>query len=212
MKEKNRGIAILGSTGSGKTSISIALAQEFGGEIISCDSMQIYKGMPIGTAQPSPFESSQVPYHLVDEFDVNQPYSANIFLGLADAAVKKIRQGGKLPLLAGGTGMYASFFIYGFDHFPADPQVREQLKCAHRAGEEEALLAELKLRDPATYELHKLNWRRALRALEICQITGKTLEQSKIEQPPAIGEGFSQYVLMYSPEVLRQRKIGRAHV
>jgi tRNA dimethylallyltransferase len=80
-----KNIAILGPTGSGKTSISIGVAQKLGGEIISCDSMQIYRGMPIGTAQPNPSERDAVPYHLVDFLDIDEPYDANKFVTMANS-------------------------------------------------------------------------------------------------------------------------------
>ena len=205
MQKKRQGVAILGSTGSGKTAISIGLAQKFGGEIISCDSMQIYKGMAIGTAQPSESEQSSAVYHLVDCFEIDQAYNASMFIDLARDKMSEIYSRSHLPIVAGGTGMYASFFMYGHDQFPSDPKVKEELRLIYDQGGLSILLEELAQRDSISFSTHQHNWRRALRALEICRITGKTLVESRVGQTKPLGADFDQFILMYSPEKLRDR-------
>lgn len=205
MQKKRQGVSILGSTGSGKTAISIGLAQKFGGEIISCDSMQIYKGMAIGTAQPSEVEQTSAPYHLVDCFEIDQAYNASMFIDLAREKMSEIYSRSHYPIIAGGTGMYASFFMYGHDQLPSDPTVKTALRLIYDQGDFTSLLEELAQRDPASFEIHQHNWRRAIRALEICRITGKTVAESKVGQTKPLGEDFDQFVLVYSPEKLRTR-------
>ena len=205
MQKKRQGVAILGSTGSGKTSISIELAKKFGGEIISCDSMQIYKGMAIGTAQPSELEKAATPYHLVNCFEIEDPYNASMFVDLAKAKMIEIYSRSHLPIVAGGTGLYASFFMYGYDELPSDSTVKETLRAVYDQGGFSTLLEELAQRDLVSFNTHQNNWRRVLRALEICRITGKTVAQSKVGQTKPLGENFDQFVLVYSPEKLRSR-------
>ncbi len=197
-----KNIAILGPTGSGKTSISIEVAKKLNGEIISCDSMQIYRGMPIGTAQPTAEERSQVPYHLVDFLDISEPYDASKFVAMANEAIDEMKSRGKQPIIAGGTGLYASFLIHGHDDFPSDKALSKQLLARYQNGEIAALESELRSLDEESYQRTRHNWRRLLRALEICLITGE-----KIVQPKTVKESneFTQFLLLYSPEKLRER-------
>jgi len=205
MQKKREGVAIFGSTGSGKTAISVGLAHQFGGEVISCDSMQIYKGMAIGTAQPSELERKTTPYHLVDCFEIDQAYNASMFIDLASDKMNEIYNRSHYPILAGGTGMYASFFMYGHDELPSDSTIKDQLRTIYDQGGLNILLDELAQRDPDSFTNHQHNWRRALRALEICRITGKTVAESKVGQRQPLGVDFDQFVLVYSPEQLRSR-------
>lgn len=204
--KKIKGIAILGPTGSGKTSISIKLAKAIGGEIISCDSMQIYKGMAIGTAQPNEQERSSAPYHLVDFLNISEPYNASKFTEMATEKISEIRKRGNIPIFAGGTGMYANFIIYGHDNLPSDKDVFDQLMQEKSECGIENLSAELKAIDPESWEATKHNWRRLIRALEICRITGKKVSASAPELPvsPA-AEGFIQFVPVFSPERMREK-------
>ncbi len=204
--KKIKGIAILGPTGSGKTSIAIKTAQALGGEIISCDSMQIYRGMPIGTAQPTELERAMCPYHLVDFLDISEPYNALKFTTMAGNAIDQIRSRGNIPILAGGTGMYANFIICGHNNLPSDPAVFASLMQEYNQNGLGALEKELKTFDSESWENTKHNWRRLLRALEICRITGKKVSASSSRLPiePA-AEGFKQFVLIFSPEKMRER-------
>ena len=107
-KEKIPVLAVVGPTASGKTALSIALAKEYGGEIVSADSMQIYKGMSIATAKPTPEEMDGIPHHLIDFLDMGTAFSVADYVALAGEAIRDIHSRGKLPILAGGTGLYVS--------------------------------------------------------------------------------------------------------
>lgn len=203
MKKLNS-IAILGPTGSGKTAVAIALAKQLSGEVISCDSMQIYKGMPIGTAQPSVAERHEVPYHLIDFLHISEPFNASTFTQMATDKMSEIKQRGHRPIFAGGTGMYAHFLFYGHDNFPSDKLIFQQLLKRYEAGEFEQLSCELKALDLKTWSITRHNWRRLLRALEICLITGKKVSEST-DKFVAPAEGVKQFVLLFSPEKMRRR-------
>ena len=110
MSEKIKIAAVTGPTASGKTALAIALAKELNGEIISCDSMQIYKGMDIGTAKPTREELAQVPHHLIDIVSADAPYSCSDYVKDAEMAVEDIVSRGKLPIFCGGTGLYLDRF------------------------------------------------------------------------------------------------------
>ena len=176
--QKPRILAVVGSTASGKTSLAVELAKQMGGEIVSCDSMQIYKGMNVGTATPDEAERQGIPHHLMDFVDPTDPkgYSCADYVTDARAAVADILSRGKLPILCGGTGLYLDAFLRGgsFEVTDSDPALREELcALAARDGNEalHAILAEL---DPETAAaVHPNNVKRVARAIEICRTTGR---------------------------------------
>ena len=176
--EKPRLIAIVGCTASGKTSLAVELAKQTGGEIVSCDSMQIYKGMNIGTATPDEIERRGVPHHLMDFVDPTDPagYSCADYVRDARAAVADILARGKLPVLCGGTGLYLDAFLRGgsFEVTDSDPALRARLcALAEREGND-ALHAMLRELDPEAAEtIHPNNVKRIARAIEICKTTGR---------------------------------------
>ena len=176
--EKPRLIAIVGCTASGKTSLAVELAKQTGGEIVSCDSMQIYKGMNIGTATPDEIERRGVPHHLMDFVDPTDPagYSCAEYVRDARAAVADILARGKLPVLCGGTGLYLDAFLRGgsFEVTDSDPALRARLcALAEREGND-ALHAMLRELDPEAAEtIHPNNVKRIARAIEICKTTGR---------------------------------------
>lgn len=166
-------LVLSGPTASGKTGVAMALARLLPLEIVSADSMQVYRGMDIGTAKPAPAERAEIPHHLIDVADPDDPYSAGRFVAEAEEAIRKIRSRGRHPLLVGGTGLYLRALIRGLDPLPSDPGVREGL--ARRWEEEggEALHAALRRDDPAAArKIHPSDRLRVLRALEIATITG----------------------------------------
>lgn len=176
MNEKLSVIAVAGPTASGKTALGIAVAQRFHGEILSCDSMQIYRGLPIGTAQPSPEELSLVPHHLVGFLDVREPFSVSDYVALASQTIRELASRGKLPVLVGGTGLYARSLLRGFafEEDCRDEALRREL--FRRAEEEgaEALYRELSALDPVSAgEIHPHNVKRVVRALEYCKLSGE---------------------------------------
>lgn len=168
--------AIVGPTASGKTAVAIALARRLGGEIISCDSMQIYRGMDIGTAKPTKEERAAAPHHLIDYIDPNTPYSASDYAKDALAAVSDITGRGKTPIFCGGTGLYLAAARRGGEdeRIPGATEVREKLEAiAARPNGADELHARLTAVDPdSAAATHKNNTRRVIRALEVFYATG----------------------------------------
>ena len=175
MSQKPRIIAVVGPTASGKSALAVSLAHALGGEVVSCDSMQIYREMNIGTAKPTLDEMGGIPHHLIDIAEPEQAFSVMDFVAAAEDAVKDILARGKLPILCGGTGLYLDAFLRGdsAETPGADPAVREELAAfAEREGVQ-ALHARLREVDPESAEAtHPNNLRRVIRALEIFLATG----------------------------------------
>ena len=174
MKKPNI-LAVVGPTASGKTALAVELAHLFDGEVICCDSMQIYREMSIGTAKPTEEEKRGVPHHLFDIKDPDEPFSAMEYATLAEEAVQDILSRGKLPVFCGGTGLYLDAFLRGGmpDTPGADPALRDELAAFAEAHGAEALHAELAAVDPESAALsHPNNLRRVIRALEIYKLTG----------------------------------------
>ena len=168
--------AITGPTASGKTALAIRLARELDGEIISCDSMQIYRGMDIGTAKPTAEELAAVPHHLIDILPADAPYSCSDYVKDAEAAVADIVSRGKLPIFCGGTGLYLDRLLKGGndDEAACDESVRAELKDFYEQNGVDALYERLLALDPESAEtIHKNNVKRVMRAIEICLVTGK---------------------------------------
>jgi tRNA dimethylallyltransferase len=171
---------IVGPTAVGKTEISLAIAEEIGAEIISADSMQVYRGMDIGTAKPTLRERARVPHHLIDVADPREEFSAGRFVQLADEAIKDITGRGKIALVVGGTGMYIRALAEGLFEGPgADFTLRENLMDAERK-EPGALYNMLKNADPkAAEKIHPSDIRRTIRALEVFKKSGKPISESQ---------------------------------
>jgi len=170
---RNPLVVLSGATASGKSALAMALARSFPLEIVNADSLQVYRFMDIGTAKPSPAERGEIPHHLVDVVDPDAPYNAGRYVREAEGAIAAIRARGKVPMLAGGTGMYVRALLRGLDPLPSDPEVRRGLD---RRWEEEggaALHGELSRVDPETAaKVHPADRIRVVRALEIAAVTG----------------------------------------
>lgn len=170
-------IAVVGPTASGKTALAIEIAKKVNGEIVSCDSMQIYKYMNIGTAKPTKDEQDEVKHHMIDFVEPSENYSVAEFTQRARTCIEDIIARGKVPVLAGGTGLYSDSIIENvvFPDIGEDPNYREEmLEMAELCGNEAVhkLLAE---KDPqAALKIHPNNVRRVVRALEVCHLTGRT--------------------------------------
>lgn len=176
MENKIKLLAVCGPTASGKTALSIALAKALNGEIVSCDSMQIYKGMEIGTAKPTEQEMDGIPHHLLDFLDPAVSFSVAEYTQLADKAIRDIDARGKRPLLVGGTGLYARALLRGmpFSDQGRDEAVRETLQREFNESGIEPLYARLQVLDPESAEqIHKNNTKRVIRALEYCIAAGE---------------------------------------
>ena len=176
-------LAVTGPTASGKTSLAIALARELNGEIISCDSMQIYREMDIGTAKPTAEELAAARHHLIDILPPDAPYSCSDYVKDAEAAIADTVSRGKLPIFCGGTGLYLDRLLHGGndDDAACDPAIREDLKRFYDENGVDALYKRLVYLDPeAAATIHKNNVKRVIRALEICIVTGQ--KKSEIDK------------------------------
>lgn len=170
-------VAVVGPTASGKTSFAIALAKKYNGEIVSMDSMQIYKYLNIGTAKPDLAEMRGIPHHMLDFVEPCEPYTVNDYVKDAEKTIKDIFSRGKLPIVCGGTGLYLNALLYGYDMSQAsfDENIRKDLADFAINFGNEALHKRLCELDPkSAEEIHPNNVKRVIRALEICILTGKT--------------------------------------
>jgi len=174
-----RPIFLAGPTAVGKSAIALALAEQIGGEIISVDSMQVYRGLDLGTAKPSAAEQAKIPHHLIDVAELHEPFDAAKFVELARIAVAEIQARGRTPIFCGGTGLYFKAFLEGLGHAPpSDPKLRAELEAAPL----EILLRELSERDPATFErIDRQNPRRVVRAVEVIRLTGQPFSDQRAE-------------------------------
>ncbi len=173
--KKSKILAIVGPTAGGKTALSVALAKRAGGEVISCDSMQIYRGMDIGTAKPTEEEKRGVPHHLLDIAAPEEAFSVCDYVSAATAAADDILSRGKLPVFCGGTGLYLDAFLRGgvADSPAGDPALRAALAEGASADGGAALFEELRRCDPeSAAAIHPNNLRRVIRAVEIYRLTG----------------------------------------
>lgn len=166
-------IAILGPTASGKSSLAMEIAQRAGGEILSLDSMQVYRGMNIGTAKPTADEQDRVKHHLIDVVDASEPFTVARFVEMADAVIEDARQRGVVLIAAGGTPLYYKSLFEGLFEGPtADESIRSRLR--QLSGE--VLHERLKQVDPAAAErIHPNDQKRLIRALEVFEITGRPI-------------------------------------
>src|SRR5664280_3565876 len=174
-----RPLLLAGPTAVGKSDIAVLLAERLGGEIISVDSMQVYRGLDLGTAKPSPEERARVPHHLIDVADLTEPFDASQFLKLAHRAVADIQARGHVPILCGGTGLYFKVFLEGLKEAPP---ANAALRTALRATPLPELLRELAERDPVTYErIDRQNPRRIIRAIEVIRLTGQPFSAQRAD-------------------------------
>jgi tRNA dimethylallyltransferase len=182
-----RALLILGPTASGKSALAMALAARWPVEIVSVDSAQVYRGLDIGTAKPGPLERRQVPHHLIDIRDPADPYSAARFVADAVPLIAQIRERGRLPLLVGGTMLYARALLSPFDALPpADPAIRRKLELEAAEVGWPALHRRIEELDPATAgRIKPGDQQRIQRALEVMEITGIPLSTLQSGAGPA---------------------------
>ncbi len=178
-------VLLLGPTGSGKTALSLTLGERFNGEIVSCDSVAVYRGMDLGTAKPSPEERARLPHHLIDVADPNQPFTAGDYSRLARAALLDIDSRGKLPIVTGGTGLYLRSLTEGLF---AGPSRQEDLRDRLRNSAEKRgslwlhrLLARLDAASAA--RIHANDRPKLIRAIEVCLAARKPLSQLMARNP-----------------------------
>jgi tRNA dimethylallyltransferase len=173
-------ILLLGPTGSGKTALSLALGERFRGEVVSCDSVAVYRGMELGSAKPSLAERARLPHHLIDVADPDQPYTAGAYSSDARAALREVAARQHLPIVTGGTGLYLRALTDGlFDGPQRDDALRERLKKSAPKHPEAWLHRILKKLDPASAErIHPNDEPKLIRAIEICLTTQQPMSQS----------------------------------
>ena len=176
-------IAVVGPTASGKTALAVELAKLYDGEVVSADSMQIYKGLSIATAKPTSEEMQGIPHHLIDFLEPNEDFSVADYVKIAGEKIKDIHERGKMPIVCGGTGLYVSSLLENvkFDDTGSDETIRKRLEQQARDFGNHYLWEKLKEVDPETAEkVHENNLPRVIRGLEVFELTGVKLSQHKI--------------------------------
>lgn len=197
---------LMGPTASGKSALAMSLAGAIGGEIVSADSMQVYRGLDIGTAKPSAEERSRIPHHLVDVLEISEPMDAHRFVKMADAAIGEIRGRGRTPIVVGGSGLYLKAWLYGIDDLPpADPELRARLEGEY-AGPDgpDRLRRRVMDLDPVAAAKAADNPRRLLRALEVHLLTGHPLSSLQ-RRTGQLRRPVRAWRLEWNRAVLRQR-------
>ena len=180
-------LVLVGPTAVGKTAISLLLAREFGGEIVSADSRQVYIGMDIGTAKVTPAEQGDIPHHLIDIRPPDETISLGEYKELADAAIADILARGHLPMLVGGTGQYVRAVVEGWQipRVPPQPELRRELEEQAQREGKEAVFARLQKLDPASAQtIDYRNLRRVIRAIEVTMVAGRPFSELQTKQPP----------------------------
>lgn len=206
-------ICVVGPTASGKTKLAVQLAKLYNGEVVSCDSMQIYRHMDIGTAKPTQEEMDGVVHHMIDIVEPGEDFSVGKYVQMADSCVQDILSRGKTAVIAGGTGLYVDSLITGrvFAPTPSTGK-RAQLEAQMRLEGGAVMLAQLRAVDPdAAARLHPADEKRIIRALEVYQETGKTITQHNLEtqslppryQPCWIGLDYMDRAVLYGRIDLR---------
>jgi tRNA dimethylallyltransferase len=177
--KKPKVIVICGPTGIGKTAVGIQLAEKLGGEIISADSMQIYRYMDIGTAKPTADEQNRILHHMIDIVDPDEDFDAVRFAKMAREKVMQSHQRGVMPFVVGGTGLYIKALLQGlFQSNPADPKIRERLRQEAAENGSGSLYDRLQQVDPDTADrLHPNDSYRIVRALETIESTGRSISE-----------------------------------
>lgn len=206
---KPKVIVICGPTASGKTALSIELAKQIDGEIISCDSMQIYKDMNIGTAKPDEEEKQGIKHYLMDFVSPDERYSVADFKRDATRAIKEILNKGKMPIIVGGTGLYVDSMIYGIEYNEIDVDEKYRKQLEERINKEglEILYQEAKKIDPiAIKKISHNDKKRIMRILEIYKVTGKTkTEQEKESRKNEVEFDYKVFAINMDREKLYER-------
>jgi tRNA dimethylallyltransferase len=207
-------LAIVGPTATGKSALAIAMAERFGGEIVSCDSTAVYRGFDIGTDKVPPAEQRGIPHHMVDVVDPTEEYSAARYAREAAAVIRDITARGRLPILAGGTGFYYRALTRGLFEGPSrDEPLRRRLERVARVRGPERLHRWLAQVDPASAARIAANdVKRAVRALEVWILTGRPLTEHFAETAsPLPGYEFVSVALQIPPEQTAERVARRVH-
>ncbi len=180
MNKRPELIVIMGPTGSGKSALALKIAEKLPCEIISADSMQVYRGMDIGTAKPTLEEQKYIKHHLIDILDIHERLDVFFYVEKAQLAIAEILEKKKIPLIVGGSGMYIRALLYGLDPLPSSPSLRADLRAKYE-GEEglQALISDIEKVDAKAVGILGKNRRKLIRALEVFLITGKSITQQQ---------------------------------
>ncbi len=203
---------IMGPTAAGKSELAFALAEECGGEIISADSMQFYRGLDIGTAKPTAEERRRVPHHLIDSMDISE--KSDVFRFRTDALriIDEIRARGHLPVIAGGSGLYLHALVYGLDVLPAKQSLRDELDAAYDNDERFPELAAVMEREcPLDFRRFYPHRRKLIRAREVFLLSGKQISELHSGES-APDPAFAQFVLVRARADLVRRIRRRAEI
>ena len=203
-------LVIAGPTASGKSSLAFQLAQDFNGEIISADSMQIYKNLDIGTAKASKNEMNIIPHHLINVLNIKEPLDVYKFMAMAEKAIKNILNNGKMPIIAGGTGFYIKALLYGLDQLPGDPALRDKLFAEFDNEEgQQKLLEIMKEKAPDDFKRWAKHRRKLIRAYEVFLLTGKSLTTLQTQQAPTLRFPVISWFLNWDRVELKSRIAAR---
>ncbi|MBP2673666.1 MAG: miaA [Deltaproteobacteria bacterium] len=201
-------IVLSGPTASGKSGLALALAREFRLEIVNADSLQVYRHLDIGTAKPTRKERAEVPHHLIDVADPDEPYNAGRYVADAEKSIAEIAGRGNVPLVVGGTGMYLRALLRGLDPVPADPAVRAALDLRWKEGGGKALYAELARIDPETAaRVHPADRLRIVRALEIARVGGVPASKARAAWAVSRGRYRSLFLALWPDRQTLYRRI-----
>jgi len=209
MDKKIPVIAVIGPTASGKTGLAVEIAKKFGGEVVSADSMQIYSELAIGTAKPTEKEMDGVKHHLIGHKSIDDEYSVADYVEEAKKAIDNIASKNKIPVLCGGTGLYVDSLLSNteFSEIKSSPEIREKLFEFAKENGNEALFEKLCKIDPeSAAKTHANNLSRVVRALEVFEVTGKTMSEHQKDSHPVpsiyevcyIGTNFADREKLYS--------------
>lgn len=208
MNNKPRVIVIVGPTASGKTDLSIQLAKELNGEIISADSMQIYKRMTIGTAKPTKDEMQGIPHHMIDIVEPDEVFNVAMYKEMAEQKIEEVLAKGKAPIVVGGTGLYVDTLVNGieFSNMEKDLEYCKMLEEKTKTNGVDWLHEELRKIDPEAAEsIDKNNIRRVIRALEIYKVTGKTKTELDRASRKEVKYDYKIFGMLWEREELYER-------
>ncbi|HEY6951016.1 MAG TPA: tRNA (adenosine(37)-N6)-dimethylallyltransferase MiaA [Bacteroidota bacterium] len=205
--QKSNLLSVVGPTGSGKTAVSLVLAERLNGEIVSADSRQIYRHLDIGTAKPTKEERKRIPHHFIDILDLSEDYSAGKFGGVARETILDILGRGKQPILVGGSGLYIKAVTQGlFDGPEKNTEIRNQLETLLKEEGPDTLLATLERIDPeSAVRMERSKPRRIIRALEVYYVTGVPISKFHREQSTPPPFEVHQFGLDWPRDILYRR-------
>ena len=212
-RDGSRFPVIMGPTASGKSALALELCARLDGEIVSADSMQLYRGLDIGTAKPTAEERRNVPHHLIDVADISEKYDVFRFAAEAEKWISDIRSRGKIPVMAGGTGLYLRALLYGLDPMPADAALRAEIDRRYDNDEHfPELCALMEKEDPEDFLKFASNRRKLLRAREVFLLSGQPMAQlqERWKRTPPRSDAVS-FTLVWDPAELKRRIERRCH-